>query len=286
MGSTMISERRMIEMSDGIKIHCDIHESGHKWWIIASHGAGEHLERHDYLSHLFNADFNVLRYDLRGHGRSEGKRAYVSEFTRFFVDLDEVISYLRKEYKMENYALFGHSMGGLITAGYLQNYAKKDFYPGLVFFNAPPAGYNGVLGKLVDILPVSAVKSVSCLPSVALSGLVDIKYLSHDPRVSDAYKKDELVSLSLHTHLLFGMAAIGKQVFSKEIKPDCPTYCTGGSGDQVVNISMLKKYFETIEKKVKYLEFEGAYHEIHNEIEKYRKPYLDYLKECMMTLLV
>lgn len=281
----MINDRKMIEMSDGIKIHCDIHESGHKWWIIASHGAGEHLDRHEYLSTLFNADFNVLKYDLRGHGKSEGKRAYVSEFTRFFVDLDEVINYLRVEYKMENYALFGHSMGGLITAGYLQNYAKRDFYPGLVFFNAPPAGYSGFLGKLVDILPTSAIESVTCLPSIPLSGLVDLKYLSHDPRVRDAYVKDELVSLSLHTHLLFGMIAMSKQVFSKGIEARCPTFCTGGTEDKIVNIPMLKKYFEKVEKKIEYLEFEGAYHEIHNEIEKYRKPYLDYLKECMMTLV-
>jgi len=36
-----------------------------------------------------------------------------------------------------------------------------------------------------------------------------------------------------------------------------------------------------IDKSFKLTVFEGAYHEIHNEIEKYRRPYFDYLKSVM-----
>ena len=44
-------------------------------------------------------------------------------------------------------------------------------------------------------------------------------------------------------------------------------------------------YFTEIDKSFKLTVIDGAYHEIHNEIEKYRKPYFDYLKNIMNELL-
>ena len=48
---------------------------------------------------MFSQYFNVCIYDLRGHGLSGGKRAYVESFSEFTDDLEEMISYLTREYE-------------------------------------------------------------------------------------------------------------------------------------------------------------------------------------------
>jgi alpha-beta hydrolase superfamily lysophospholipase len=43
-------------------------------------------------------------------------------------------------------------------------------------------------------------------------------------------------------------------------------------------------YFNNIEKKAQIKVIEGGYHELHNEIEKYRKPYLNFLRQSLTGL--
>jgi alpha-beta hydrolase superfamily lysophospholipase len=64
---------------------------------------------------------------------------------------------------MTRYVLFGHSMGGLITCSYIQNYVEEDNYPERLIVNAPPTGAEGLLGTLVKILPVAVFEKFCSL---------------------------------------------------------------------------------------------------------------------------
>ena len=92
----MITEEKFIKMPDGVELHGQIREVGSQIWLIATHGIGEHLGRHNYLIDLFGHDFNVFQYDLRGHGQSQGKPAYIEDFFQYMEDLQEIINYLPK----------------------------------------------------------------------------------------------------------------------------------------------------------------------------------------------
>ena len=45
--------------------------------------------------------------------------------------------------------------------------------------------------------------------------------------------------------------------------------------------SLLIDYFTRVEKNAKLFKVEDGYHELHNEIEKYRAPYVDFLKASL-----
>jgi len=61
--------------------------------------------------------------------------------------------------------------------------------------NAPPCGAAGLLGQVIKILPQQFFKGACDLPvSMPLAGVVDLAYLSHDPRVKEDYIRDELTS--------------------------------------------------------------------------------------------
>lgn len=279
----MFSEKKFLTTQDGTQLHLEVRENGKPVWLIATHGIGEHLGRHNYLVDLFSQDFNILQYDLRGHGQSSGQKAWVEDFTLFRSDLGEITEYLRANYQMDRFVLFGHSMGALITCDYLQNLDEKATHPIGVFVNAPPVGYTGAAGVLLKVTPGLFINKLSELSGGAnLGGMVDLNYLSHDTRVKENYIADELNALKLHSKLLLGMVAASRRVFSRPIRPHGVAFVTCGSQDKIVNVSDLKTYFSLIEKSFLLKEFEGAYHEIHNEVEKYRRPYFQYLKEKVL----
>ncbi len=278
----MINEKKIIKLKDGTEISAQISETGSKCWVIAVHGIGEHLGRHSHIPELLGHKFNILQYDLRGHGASSGERGAIDGFFTYVDDLRQILEYLQISYRMERYFLFGHSMGALITAALVQ---KKEYPypPEMIFLSAPPVAIPGALGKIVQYAPLKLLENLASFKSgLNLGGLVDLKYLSNDVRVSNDYVNDPLNCLKLHTTLILGLAYAAREVFSKPLKVECPAYCVAGGADHIINVAELKEYFTKVEKGFQLQIFEGGYHELHNEIEKYRKKYFSYIKDAFL----
>jgi len=280
----MNNEYRDIISFDGVPLKCLIRETGSSKWLIVTHGLGEHLGRHEYMLKLFAQNFNIAIYDLRGHGRSGGKKGYVDSFDTFWKDLHAVIHFLKKDFNMTNYTLFGHSLGGLITAGYLQNMAQKEFYPDKVFLSSPAVGAPGLMGPFFTNVPGLLFSTLKKFPSLPISGVLNLKKLSHDSRVRENYLKDEFNQLKIHTHLFFELLNSSRDVFSRPLRAECPLFVSIGTGDGIVHPQLLIKYFTEVEKSAQLKIFEGGYHELHNEVDKYKKPYLNFLRQSLTGL--
>ncbi|MGZ3789886.1 MAG: alpha/beta fold hydrolase [Bacteriovorax sp.] len=279
-------DKKFLKMRDGAELYVQIRESGSPVWIVATHGVGEHMERHKYIPELFGHDFNIFQYDLRGHGRSTGKRAYISDFSLYMEDLKEIIRFLGEKYRMDRYVLFGHSMGALITCAFIQNFVEESRYPERLIVNAPPCGADGLFGKVLKVLPAAFFNGACELPySVPVGGLVDLAYLSHDPRVKEEYCRDELNSVKLQSKLIFELMKTAQATFARPLRSKCPSFVTVGGGDRVVGTHNVVEYFTHVDKSFNLKIIDGAYHEIHNEIEKYRKPYFDHLKTIFGEVL-
>jgi alpha-beta hydrolase superfamily lysophospholipase len=201
-------------------------------------------------------------------------------------DLKEIVIYLQEKYRMDRYILFGHSMGALITCAFMQNYVEEERYPERVVINAPPCGASGLLGKILKILPPAFFNTACEIPfSVPVGGLVDLDVLSHDPRTKEDYLIDPLNSLKLESKLIFELMKCAQATFARPIRSKCPSFVTVGSADTVVGEADVVEYFTHVDKSFNLKIIDGAYHEIHNEIEKYRKPYFDHLKTVFAEVL-
>ncbi len=276
----MQHEYRDIAGHDGLKLKALVKENGASSWLVVTHGMGEHLGRHLYFLKMFPQQYNLLLWDLRGHGRSEGQRANVAHFSDYRRDLQAVLDYLRREFNMKNFSLHGHSLGALITADWLQNMATPECYPQKVFLSSPPVGAPGIKGPLFGNAPALVLKALADIPvTVPLGGMLDLSKLSHDGRVLQAYLADELVSQKNHSHLFFETLKTAREVFSRPLRAHCPLSVAIGTGDGIVNPGMAKRYFTQVEKNAKLLVVDGGYHELHNEVEKYRAPFMDFLQK-------
>ena len=113
--------------------------------------------------------------------------------------------------------------------------------------------------------------------------LFDLKTLSHDLNVAKNYEEDSKNHLALHSKLLIELVKCSRETYSKPLNIKCPAYVVVGTGDEIVCAKALEDYFTNIEKSFTLKKVEDGYHELHNEIDKYREPYLEFLKDSLIS---
>jgi alpha-beta hydrolase superfamily lysophospholipase len=260
---------------DGLKLKATLLNRGAPTWVVVTHGVGEHRGRHSYwLSDDFK-DYNVILYDLRGHGESEGERGNVKDFDDYLKDLDAVTDSLVSEEGMKSFYLFGHSMGGLITARWIQTRKNRSLYPLKTILSAPGAGTVGILGLVTSSIPAAIYKKLSTLPSFPLGGMLDLTKLSHNPQVYQDYVNDPKNILKVHSHLYFDLLNKAKETFSKPLAPRTPLMVIMGGADGVVSTDLVKNYFRKFEPRAKFILVKDAYHELYMETDEYYRQFVD-----------
>ena len=95
----------------------------HGWWIpvegstravISLHGQGGSMDPDlPNVPPLHASGFNVLMFDFRAHGRSEGKVSTVGYLER--MDLLGAVEFLLKQKDMHRIGVLGFSMGGIVA---------------------------------------------------------------------------------------------------------------------------------------------------------------------------
>jgi alpha-beta hydrolase superfamily lysophospholipase len=264
-----------IKTYDGLKLKSTILNRNADSWVIVTHGVGEHRGRHHYwLSDDFK-NYNVILYDLRGHGESEGMRGDVRDFDDYLKDIDSVSDFLAADCGMKKFYLFGHSMGGLITARWLQMRKNRALYPSKTILSAPGLGTVGVLGLITSSIPAIVYKKLTCLPSLPLGGMLDLTKLSHNPQVYKDYVSDPLNILKVHSHLYFDLLNKAKETFSKPLMPRTPLLVIMGSADGVVSTDLVKNYFDKFEPRAEFVLVKDAYHELYMETDEYFQKFIE-----------
>src|SRR5262245_6832481 len=66
--------------------------------VLMVHGYAEHSARYDHVVPLWlERGLAVARFDLRGHGRSEGTRGHVDRFEDYVMDVRDLLARLKDE---------------------------------------------------------------------------------------------------------------------------------------------------------------------------------------------
>lgn len=192
---------------------------------VIVHGLGEHGGRHEPLGqHLAERGVRVHAIDLRGFGRSTGRRAHVDTLEAYERDLEDLIADVAEV--DVPVVLIGHSMGGLIALDYALSDKRR---PDLLVLSAPAVGSTVPWWKqrLVRVLAPVA-------PKLAIPNEIEGSQLSSDPAVGEAYFADPNVytktTLSLARALLDGIDRVRANWHDLSI----PTLVIHGGGDTVV----------------------------------------------------
>jgi len=176
-------------------------------------------------------------YDLRGHGRSGGRRGHLGRFTDYLDDTAIFLDAVREEQPEQPVYLLGHSLGGLIAAAYVED-RPSDAPAGLIL-SSPFLR----LGMPVPPLKLSAARLLSLVaPAVNIGNTLDPADLSHDQEVVRAYGTDSAAGrIRLPLLLLYADAdavadpQAGRELFERAASPDKTVHCYEGYYHELFN---------------------------------------------------
>lgn len=193
--------------------------------MLLVHGMAEHSARYDHVgAALSERGIDVLSFDLRGHGRSGGRRGHVDAFDTFLDDVEDLLGDRRR--LGVPVVLMGHSMGGLIAAAYAVSGRPE---PDLLVLSAPALA---VEAPTWQRLAAGALARI--VPTLALPNDLAAELLSRDPSVAAAYRDDPLRLRSATTRLGNELFAAMDRTRAQAQRLSVPTYVLHGGEDRLV----------------------------------------------------
>ena len=235
-------------------------------FIVLTHGMGEHSEcYHQLASDLVQDQWTVYAWDLRGHGRSEGKRGYVKDFKNMVQDLKCFIDQFKKDEGGANNAfLLGHSLGGLVLLSYLVSEDSSEFEAAVC--SAPALGISVPIPKIKER---GAEIMADWLPKLTLHNGIVYQDLHKDVARLKEYANDPLRHDKVSSRLFLGMRDAMNNVQDKADDIQIPILFQLAGDERIVSTPAAEDVFNKIGSKTKKIYiYPDSMHEVYNDLDR------------------
>ena len=276
------SQSGVLHAQDGTQLAWSLHvPEAPKATVVVVHGFAEHAGRYGHLVRaLLPAGYAVLLFDVRGHGRSGGRRVYVDRYTEYRDDLAVVLDHAKKTAPQPLF-LFGHSQGRLIVLHRVL--AGVQGLRGIAVSN--PALANKVR---VPAWKAGLAKGASkYAPTLAVPAGLPPTDISRDPAEVAAYDKDPLNSKNATARWYTEFLAAQAEVLADPAaQGKLPMLALLGTGDRIIDAEVSAGFFAKVpggQCQVK--TYPGFYHELLNEPVADRQQVLDDLLGWLQSQL-
>ena len=251
-----MSSESQVPSFDGTHLFCrdDVPPAPRAVAIIV-HGLCEHSGRYDHLTaRLLERGLQVMRFDHRGHGRSEGKRIFYRDFNDMLDDVNVFVDRAREQLSGLPVFLIGHSMGGFAVTTYGMKYPGK--VTGIVASAA-------VTRMNIDITAPAGRPPEAYFPNELSGGICS------DPAVVQAYNDDPLVEKQISFGLSYALAAGVAWNRSHSAQLVDPILLLHGADDPLVSEQDSRQLYGDARSRDKSLRiYAFLLHEIFNEPSK------------------
>lgn len=264
--SSVTRSERSFDGVGGTKIVYDVWtpSSAPTGVVVLCHGYAEHARRYDHVAQRFGAA-GLVTYalDLRGHGRSDGKRVYLRELSEYTDDFHHLVGIATAAHPDLKRIVIGHSMGGGVVFSY--GVEHPDDYALMVLSGPAVYAQDAVSTFMIGVAKVVG----SVLPGLPVEEL-PAEAVSRDPQVVAAYQADPLVH---HGKLPAGVAkaliGVGETMPQRAPALTAPLLVVHGSDDKLIPVAGSERLVECVgSSDVTLKVYPGLYHEVFNEPER------------------
>jgi len=233
--------------------------------VIFVHGLGDHSGLHPMLSEALGPlGIAVTAPDLRGNGRSPGRRGHVAAWSLFREDLRHLVAQARVAHPETPLFLVGFSLGGLVVLDYALHHA--DGVRGVIAL-APPLGELGVPRVLLALGRVVS----RVWPGFSLPTGMELGALARDPQVVRDVRADPLFHRLGSARLSTEVTATIGRVQERAPAFPLPLLILHGDADRMVLPEGSRRFIGRVGQPDKRLiEYPGAYHALLADIGRER----------------
>ena len=231
--------------------------------MLIIHGLGEHSGRYLTLIQDFNnKNISVFTIDIRGHGKSGGKRGHSPSYKQLMSDIQYFIKHVTHKVSNQKYFLYGHSFGGNLVINY--SFHKNKKIHGVIATS--PCIKPAITPSKIKLFMGKLFRKV--IPSLSLNNGININGISKNLQVIKDYIDDPLTHSKISIQLSLDLVSSGIFALENSKNITVPMLVFHGSNDKLTSYSASKKLVENAGSNIKFIGFNDAYHEIHNEPEK------------------
>ena len=224
------------------------------------HGFGEHCGRYGHMAeHFNNQNIAVVSLDLRGHGKSEGRRGVIKSYDEFREDIAALLKKTQALYPHTPQVLYGHSMGG----GIVLDHGSRNHQDVLPIIASAPfiALATPVPGALEFIVKLMG----RLLPKGAMSQPIDGTKISNLQDEQNLYMDDPLNHGKLGFRLIDAMVTTGERLSQEAKNWDRPLLLLHSKADQLTSFQA-SEHFAREAQQTEFHAFETHQHEMHNDL--------------------
>ena len=251
-----------IEVSGGVRLffRCRTTE-GSRGRLLAVHGLGEHSGRYGRIAACAEAArLDYFALDLRGHGRSPGRRGHTGPFDRLLTDLDRLRRRTGNGESKLPTVLLGHSLGGLIVGRYVQE------------FGFPSLAGAALVTPYVDLamspptwkLRLSDV-AYRLVPSLTLDNEIRGDMLFRTAEEQAAHKSDSLVHHRVSAGLWGDMRRQAGILLRRADQTRTPILVQVSGDDRVVSTAACRELAGRFGGDTRVIEYDEAYHDLYRD---------------------
>ncbi|MBV9491886.1 MAG: alpha/beta fold hydrolase [Verrucomicrobia bacterium] len=240
--------------------------------VLVVHGLGENTGRYVHVGQfLQRAGFDVLAVDLRGHGRSGGRRGAFLRYEDLASDLEFILATL----EVKRTIVFAHSFGAQLSFWTL---ARSDQRPLGLIASAPWIGLTEPASPWLRGFARVMHRCWRWFPFP--TGITGDKVSSDEAFIESLEDKYLLIPfIRLHTYFEAERAAA--DLLRRPFCP-VPVLIAHGTADRVTSPAVTQQFFHRLEAPAKTLKlYPDLRHELHNEAarEKVLQDYLAWMQE-------
>ncbi len=247
--------------------------------VAIVHGYAEHGARYAHVAAaLRDHGMAAIALDLRGHGRSPGRRGHVRRFADYGADVVQLLDRAGEFAAAHGPAgqplpvfLLGHSMGGLVILDLLT--AADRARPELagVVLSSPLLG----LGRRITIAERLAARVLDVIwPSCPLPSGLDPSAVCRDPELQARYGADELVFRTTTPRWFREATRAMARVHAATLPQGLPVLLMFASVDKVVDADATRR-FAAAHAVGDVVAFDDTYHELFNDLPERRDAVID-----------
>ena len=234
--------------------------------IALLHGLGSHVERHTPAAEaLCAAGYVVAGFDLRGFGRSQGRRGHTPSLQAYLEDIGAFLDQLRRRWPGLPQVLYGHSMGALLALAF--TLTRRSALVGVIATS--PALRSRVAEQRCKLLLVRLFGRL--LPTLSLDNGLDLSQLSRDPAVQALVEADPLCHRRVTTAWGLAMLQAIALVEAQAGRLPVPLLLLHGTDDAIAYPCGSERFAAAAPaERVTLQLFQGFRHELHSDPERQR----------------
>lgn len=273
---TRVAQEHTFTAADGAEIfyrHWPSQQTGGaKRAILLFHRGHEHSGRQqDVVDGLNMPDYDCFAWDARGLGRSPGVRGAAANFGVFVKDADVFARHICAQYgfKIEDIAVIAQSVGGVIAAAWVHDYAPNIRC--LVLASPALKVKLYVPFARASLGLVQKIGLTKMVPALAfVNSYVKAKWLTHDEKRIASYDNDPLITRPIAVNILLELYETAERLVKDAAAITTPTQFLVSGSDWVVHQQPVKDLYEKLGASVKeHHVFEGFFHDTLGEKDRH-----------------